>query len=190
MEEKSNFQSKYGSSIQNGRDDFLDKLSNSAMKSPSPNKNKKHYGLGFGKSKGQEDSKNDEKTDQVKNEPIKYEKYKSLNEELALWYTAQDQLSKGMNPQLCTKYGIRLNAPKEMGNRILRMVTEFRRHTDLMTARDKFDPCSINPEDDEDADEGDLVEVDSYSKISHSAKNYKETAPRHHPVKYNESGIK
>jgi len=184
MEEKSDNKSKY---IQNGRDDFLDTLSNSAGKPSSPSKNRKHYGLGITRSKSHEDEKNSQKNDRVKNEPIKYEKYKSLNDKLALWYTAQDQLSQGMNPELCTKYGIRLNAPKEMGrNQILRMVSEFRRHTNCMTARDNFDPRSINPEDDEDVDEGEGV--DSSSSIPKSS--IKETAPRHNPVKYDESGIK
>jgi len=133
-------------------------------------------------------------SDSVKSEPakkekeiIRHEKYKLLSDQLSLWYTAQEQLRKGQNPTLCTKYGIRLNASKLDGkNKILAMLTELRRHTDLMTITNPVDPASANPENDEDLDE---LEVPLYGH--HSTRSYYsfQETPRHRPVPFDDKGI-
>jgi len=183
MGKKSENQFKF-SSIQNIRNGLFDTLSMSTIKPTTPKKGKIKYRKGYSNI----ERKDDDKKEQVK-ESIKYEKYKGLSEVLALWYTAQDQLRKGMNPQLCTKYGIRLNAPKETDkNKVLRMVSEFRRHTELMATRVNCDPSSINPEDDEDAEEGDGLVISPNSRKSFNS--FQGMAPRHEPVDYDIKGIR
>lgn len=172
------------SNLQNDRNGFLDTLSNTPTKSVSRSKKKKPPRPSLRKPMLEGDEKKEK-------ESIKHEKYNDLDEVLSLWYTAQDQLAKGKNPELVTKYGIRLNAPKQIGkNKVLKMVTEIRRHTDLMTSYRNRDPSSINEEDDEDVDDGDGVGGYIDSNVPQSCRGFKELkAPRHGPVGYNKKGI-
>jgi len=169
------------SNLQNDRNGFLDTLSNTPTKSA---KKKKLPRPSLRKPMLEDDEKKEK-------ESIKHEKYNDLDDVLSLWYTAQDQLAKGKNPELVTKYGIRLNAPKLIGkNKVLKMVTEIRRHTDLMSSCRNRDPSSVNEEDDEDVDEGDGVGRYVGSNVPQSCRGFKELkAPRHEPVGYNKKGI-
>jgi len=172
------------SNLQNDRNGFLDILSNTPTKSASRGKKKKPSRPSLRKPMLEDDEKKEK-------ESIKHEQYNDLDEVLSLWYTAQDQLAKGKNPELVTKYGIRLNAPKQIGkNKVLRMVTEIRRHTDLMSRHRNRDPSSINEEDDEDVDDGEGVGGYIESNVPQSCRGFKELrAPRHQPVGYTRKGI-
>jgi len=197
MEEKGDNEYKYSnenhdspskfSSLQNVRNGFLDTLSNTSPKSASQSKKKKTSLSSLKKTVLQDD----EKKEQAEKESIKYEKYKGLSDVLALWYTAQDQLAKGKNPKLVTKYGIRLNASKQTNrNKVLKMVTEIRRHTELMTICRNRDPSSINEEDDEEVDEGQREDIYGERNVPRSCRSFQElTAPRHQPVGYDRRGI-
>jgi len=173
------------SNLQDVRNGFLDTLSNTSTKSGERVKKNKLPRVSLRKPKLEDDEKKEMET-------IKHEKYNDLDDVLSLWYTAQDQLAKGRNPELVTKYGIRLNAPKQIGkNKVLNMVTEIRRHTGLMSScyRNR-DPSSINEEDDEDVDDGDGVHRYTGSNVPQSCRGFKElTAPRHEPVGYDKKGI-
>jgi len=181
--EKHNSRSKV-SNLQNVRNGFLDTLSNTPTKSVSRAKKNKSPRRILKKPMSEDDEKKEK-------ESIKHEIYKDLDDVLSLWYTAQDQLAKGRNPELVTKYGIRLNAPKQVGkNKVLKMVTEIRRHTSLMSSYRNRDPSSINEEDDEDVDEGDGVDNYTTSNVPQSCRGFRGVlAPRHEPVGYDRKGI-
>jgi len=175
-----------GTTLQDDRNGFLDTLSNTPTKSVSRSK-KKITRPSLRKPMLEDDEKKEIET-------IKHEKYNDLDDVLSLWYTAQDQLAKGRNPELVTKYGIRLNAPKQIGkNKVLKMVTEIKRHTSLMSNVRNRDPSSINEEDDEDIDDGDGVHGyigSNVPRVPQSCRGFKElTAPRHEPVGYDKKGI-